>query len=159
MKYFDRDKNSSVCAFCEAVKLTDGPENLIVHRGELAYVILNLYPYTSGHTLVVPYQHCSTLDGLSDMQRNEIMALCNQVVKVLREVYKPQGFNIGLNLGSAAGAGIAEHLHMHVVPRWGGDANFISVLGATRVLPENVHDSYARIKTAWDARGDAAYKG
>lgn len=150
MKYFDRDKSSKVCAFCEALKQEDGLSNLIVYRGNFAFVILNLYPYTSGHLMVVPYVHCDTLENLPASTQAEMMELTTKAVSVLKKIYHPQGFNVGINIGSVAGAGIAEHLHMHVVPRWGGDANFISVVGGTRVLPETLEDTYTRLHHSWE---------
>ena len=149
MKYFNRDKSIESCAFCEAYKCADSTDNLIIHRGETAYVILNLYPYTSGHLMVVPYIHTKSLTMLDGATQSELMTLTTQAVELLSEVYQPQGFNIGMNLGTVAGAGIAEHLHMHVVPRWGGDANFISIIGETRVLPETLDQTYYRLREAW----------
>jgi ATP adenylyltransferase len=149
MKYFNRDKSIESCAFCEACKCEDSTDNLIVHRGVNAYVILNLYPYTSGHLMVVPYAHTNSLSMLDGPAQSELMALTTQAVELLKVVYHPQGFNIGMNLGTAAGAGIAEHLHMHIVPRWGGDANFISIIGETRVLPETLDQTYHRVRETW----------
>lgn len=149
MKYFDRDKSIETCAFCEALKCEDSADNLIIHRGVNAYVILNLYPYTCGHLMVVPYTHTKSLALLDEKTQSELMSLTTQAVESLSEIYQPQGFNIGMNLGTAAGAGIAEHLHMHIVPRWGGDANFISIIGETRVLPETLDQTYHRLRETW----------
>jgi ATP adenylyltransferase len=135
--------------FCEAAKQPDSPENLIIFRGKLAFVILNRYPYTSGHLMVVPYVHCKDLAELPDGTLLEIMQLTQKALSVLGQEYQPQGFNIGMNLGAVAGAGITEHLHMHVVPRWQGDANFVSVIGQTRVLPETLEETYYRMREAW----------
>lgn len=148
-EYFDRDKNKPACVFCEAAKQPDNPENLIVFPGKLAFVILNRYPYTSGHLMVVPYMHSNDLADLPDDTLLEMMQLTQKAVRVLGQEYQPQGFNIGMNLGAVAGAGIAEHLHMHVVPRWQGDANFVSVIGQTRVLPETLEETYQRMREAW----------
>ncbi|HOV31329.1 MAG TPA: HIT domain-containing protein, partial [Anaerolineaceae bacterium] len=148
-EYFDRDKNNPACVFCEAAKQPDSPENLIIFRGKLAFVILNRYPYTSGHLMVVPFQHSSALSELTDDTMLEMMQLTQKAVSVLGQEYQPQGFNIGMNLGAVAGAGITEHLHMHVVPRWQGDANFVSVIGQTRVLPETLEETYYRMRQAW----------
>jgi len=148
-EYFDRDKNSPACVFCEAIKQLDSPENLIIFRGKLAFVILNRYPYTSGHLMVVPFQHSNALSELTDDTMLEMMQLTQKAVSVLGQEYQPQGFNIGMNLGAVAGAGITEHLHMHVVPRWQGDANFVSVIGQTRVLPETLEETYYRMREAW----------
>ena len=149
MKYFNRDKSITTCAFCEAQICADSADNLIIHRAENAFVILNLYPYTSGHLMVVHNNHTHLLVDLDEATQTELMRLSTHAVRVLGEVYHPQGFNIGMNLGIVAGAGIAEHLHMHVVPRWGGDANFISIIGETRVLPETLDQTYLRLREAW----------
>jgi ATP adenylyltransferase len=136
------------CVFCDAVKLTD-EEALIVHRASLSYVILNRYPYTNGHLMVVPYQHVDTLETLSVETRAEMMELMSQATGVLRQVYQPHGFNLGGNIGSAAGAGIAEHVHLHILPRWSGDTNFMTAIGNTRILPELIEDTWKQIHTAW----------
>lgn len=151
MQYINEHHNYEDCVFCVAVCLEDGFENLIVERGKNAFVILNRYPYNNGHLLVVPYKHCDSLDALSIEARNEMMALANSAVKILRALYNPQGFNVGINLGAVAGAGLAEHVHLHVVPRWGGDTNFMSVVGQTRVHPEELAETYQRIFEAWRA--------
>lgn len=146
--YFSRDKNGP-CAFCEAQGKPDSFANLIVHRGEYNFVILNLYPYTSGHMMVVPYAHTNRLEQLPAEQLSEMMLLIQKSIRVLTKLYCPQGFNVGLNLGDAGGAGIKEHMHWHIIPRWIGDANFITVIGKTRVLPESLEESYAKILEAW----------
>jgi len=141
------------CAFCNAIdKELDGPENLIVYRGQRAFVILNRYPYTSGHLMAVPYKHCPSLEGLDPETRAEMMELTTDSVRVLQAEYRAQGINIGINIGDAAGAGIPQHIHQHIVPRWVGDANFISTIGRTRVVPEALEDSYARIRGAWSVK-------
>lgn len=151
MQYINEHPHYENCVFCTAARLEDGFENLIVERGENAFVILNRYPYNNGHLLVVPYKHCDSLDALSIDTRNEIMALANSAVKILTTLYNPQGFNVGINLGDVAGAGLAEHVHLHVVPRWGGDTNFMSIIGQTRVLPEELAETYQRVFEAWRA--------
>ncbi len=143
-------ERAAECVFCKAVQQEDGPDNLVVFRGQTAYVILNRYPYTSGHLMVIPYAHVASLEDLSPQERSEIMELTNRSLGVLRRAYHPQGFNLGVNMGEAAGAGIIGHVHLHVVPRWGGDTNFMSAVGGTRVLPENVEDSYIRIRRYWE---------
>lgn len=149
MKYIRSDKQKDGCVFCNELKKVDGPENLIVERFNHSCAILNRYPYTSGHMMVVPFEHRATLEDLSDETLAEIMRVTVKVMKVLRKVYSPQGFNIGVNVGEAAGAGILEHVHLHIVPRWSGDTNFVSILGNVRVLPETLEDSYSNIKSEW----------
>ncbi|NPV76697.1 MAG: HIT domain-containing protein [Anaerolineae bacterium] len=149
MKYIMHHEPSPECIFCKAQQLDDGPENLIVARGHFTFVILNRYPYTSGHLMVVPYAHQPTLDRLTVEARREIVEIITTAEVVLQEVYHPDGFNIGANIGSAAGAGVAGHLHFHVVPRWSGDTNFMSTLADTRVLPEALEQTFCRLKAAW----------
>ena len=136
--------------FCKAQDITDGPVNLILYRGQQTFVILNRYPYTSGHLMVVPYIHTASLQGLEPQARAEMMELATHIMSMLSEEYNAQGFNIGVNIGEAAGAGITEHVHLHVVPRWTGDTNFMSALGETRVLPETLEDTYHRLKGTWN---------
>jgi ATP adenylyltransferase len=142
------------CPFC--VLPGRGPErdreSLILHRGEGAYVIFNAYPYNPGHLMVVPYEHLSRLQGLAPATRDELWELGCWTAEVLEERLGAQGVNLGMNLGSAAGAGIADHLHLHAVPRWGGDTNFISVVGATRVLPRALEEMYDELLPAFEAR-------
>jgi len=149
MKYIADNEKSGQCIFCSTPKMADGVENLIAHRGKSAYVILNRYPYTSGHLMVVPFQHAASIEELTPEVRAEMMELVNETLGILRKVYQPEGFNIGINTGSAAGAGIAEHAHIHIVPRWAGDTNFMSTTGETRVIPEDLEVTYKRISEAW----------
>jgi ATP adenylyltransferase len=149
MAYIQRQKEEGGCVFCEAQGMPDGPGNLILHRGQQAFVILNRYPYTSGHLMVVPYTHEASLEGLQPIERSEMMELATQLMSLLSKEYNAQGFNIGVNVGEAAGAGIIEHVHLHVVPRWTGDTNFMSTLGSTRVLPETLEDTYLRLLKSW----------
>jgi ATP adenylyltransferase len=146
-------KQENECVFCAALSRADSAENLILYRREKAYVILNMFPYTSGHLMVVPVEHQPSLELLSPEIRGEMMELVTGCIEVLKEEYTPQGFNIGINIGTAAGAGIADHVHIHVVPRWTGDTNFMSSLGQTRVLPERLEDTYQRLKNTWDKAG------
>jgi len=151
MDYIQTPKNNDkACVFCVAPTEADGEQNLVVHRGQTCYIILNRYPYTSGHVMVVPFEHCATLAQLNSQTRSEIMELATQAVNIIGTEYKPQGFNVGFNIGEAAGAGIAGHIHMHIVPRWHADTNFMSTLGMTRVLPEALAETYRRLKQGWD---------
>jgi ATP adenylyltransferase len=145
MEYIESHGKEEGCVFCRALAMQDSPENLIVHRGKQAFVILNRYPYTSGHVMVVPTQHTPDLEGLSPADRSEMMELTAESTAVLRRVYGTESFNIGLNIGEAAGAGIKEHVHIHIVPRWVGDTNFMSTLAQTRVLPQTLADTWAKI--------------
>jgi ATP adenylyltransferase len=138
------------CIFCNALQKPDGVENLIVFRSEHAFVILNRYPYTSGHVMVVPFAHLPSFEDLDSVTRCELMELITHATHVVREVYKPEGFNVGANLGAVAGAGVSGHVHFHVVPRWGGDANFMSTIGEVRVLPEELDETFRRLKEQWD---------
>jgi len=146
MKYIESDHKEEGCVFCNAQAREDGTSNLIAFRGEQAFVILNLYPYTSGHLMVVPFDHVATLENLDPATRAEMMELTSQCMNVLKKIYRPQGFNMGANIGKAAGAGVPGHIHIHIVPRWGGDTNFMSTLGETRVLPEAIEDTYRRVR-------------
>jgi ATP adenylyltransferase len=151
MEYIQNNNKEDGCVFCNAQAMTDGAENLIPYRGKLAYVILNRYPYTSGHLMVNPFQHISTLENLDPETRAEMMELTTRCTVALRAIYNAQGFNIGVNMGEAAGAGVLGHVHIHIVPRWKGDTNFMSAVGQTRVLPEALEDTYKRVKNAFGA--------
>ena len=136
------------CVFCEKVAQNDDESALIVYRGSTCFVILNAYPYTSGHVMVVPYDHANELQRLSSEAATEMMQLSQRLEGVLRTLYHPDGINLGMNIGKAAGAGIAGHIHMHVLPRWVADANFMTVVGETRILPEALSETYRRIRAA-----------
>lgn len=138
-------ERSTTCIFCEAPKQTD-EQARIVHRGAYCYIILNTYPYTNGHVMVVPYVHLDELQKLPVEAANEMMALTQRMESVLRALYQPDGLNLGMNIGKSAGAGVAGHIHMHVLPRWVADANFASVIGETRVLPEALETTWSRIR-------------
>jgi ATP adenylyltransferase len=146
MKYIEESEKEDGCVFCNAHAKEDSAANLIAFRGQRAFVILNLYPYTSGHLMVVPFEHVATLEDLDQPTRAEMMELTSQCTAVLRKIYHPQAFNVGANIGEAAGAGVPGHVHIHIVPRWGADTNFMSVLGETRVLPESLEDTYKRVR-------------
>jgi len=136
------------CIFCAALAGLDA-DPLVVHRASRSYVILNKFPYNNGHLMVVPHRHVGRLAELDSAEVGELMHLTQLAERVLASVYAPHGFNMGLNLGTSAGAGIADHLHMHVVPRWSGDTNFISVVGETRVLPEELPATAGRLRAAF----------
>jgi ATP adenylyltransferase len=137
------------CIFCAAAKAPDDRESLIVHRGVSNFVILNRFPYTSGHVMVIPYDHVATLEGMDDGSLTELMLLARRTEKHLRTIYHPDGLNMGINIGRAAGAGVAGHIHMHVLPRWSGDTNFMTCVGETRVMPEDLKASWEKLKGAF----------
>jgi ATP adenylyltransferase len=137
--------------FCDLPAQNRDAENLIVRRGQRAFAILNLYPYNNGHLMVVPYAHVPSFEQLDAPTLAEIMALTNQALATLRRMYNPEAFNLGANIGSAAGAGIAEHVHMHIVPRWSGDTNYMSTVAGTRVIPEDLRDTWRQAHDLWVA--------
>ena len=143
--------NDGGCIFCDIPAQHQDAQNLVVHRAQLAYVILNLYPYNNGHMLIVPYAHAASLEGLPGPVLAELMLLGKQAMTALRAMYAPQAFNLGVNIGAAAGAGIADHVHMHVVPRWAGDSNFMTTLASTRVIPEDLAETYRLAVKHWPA--------
>lgn len=136
------------CVFCTASTLSDD-EALIIARSTHVYAIMNLYPYNNGHLMIVPYIHLSSLELLDDDALLDLMRMTNRALAALRHLYNPPAFNLGANLGQAAGAGIAEHFHLHIVPRWSGDANFMSVIGGTRVIPDTLDNTYRELRDAW----------
>ena len=150
MEYIENNNKEDGCVFCTAQVMEDSAENLIAYRGERAYVILNRYPYTSGHLMVNPFEHISTLEELDPKTRAEMMELTSHCTTVLKNIYKAQGFNVGVNMGEAAGAGVPGHVHIHIVPRWKGDTNFMSSVGETRVLPEALEVTFERVKNEFD---------
>jgi len=137
------------CIFCVKPGADDDRANLIVHRGERCFVILNLFPYTNGHLMVAPYEHIAGLQDLPAETVAEMMALAQRAMRRLREVYDPQGYNVGFNQGRAAGAGVEHHIHLHVVPRWGGDTNFMPVIADTKVMPQTLEQSYDALAGAF----------
>ena len=150
MKYLtSTHKDTAGCIFCAL--LNDAPENdrenFVVYRGDTVFAVMNIYPYNSGHLMVLPYAHVATLSDIPYETQAEMMGLTTYFTELLSELMQPQGFNIGLNIGQAAGAGIENHLHLHIVPRWQGDSNFMPVIGETRVLPEELADTYDKIVT------------
>lgn len=138
------------CVFCDREHPVPGEEDIIA-RGQYAYVMLNRFPYTAGHVMVLPYAHVPTPEAVPIETLTEIMQLINHTMAALRQAYNPAGFNIGANIGSAAGAGLAAHLHYHVVPRWNGDSNFMLIVGGTQVVPDDLQGIYRTLKPAWEA--------
>lgn len=136
------------CIFCHALQRPD-EENFVLFRGEHNFAMLNLYPYSTGHLMVAPNSHASRLNELPDEVTAEMMQFARRAEQLLEEVYSPHGLNIGLNLGEAAGAGIAGHIHLHVLPRWKGDANFMTVVGHTRIMPEAIEATYEKMRAAY----------
>ncbi|OJZ69710.1 diadenosine tetraphosphate hydrolase [Mycobacterium paraffinicum] len=146
-----RDPNSSGKTeqpFTDIPRLSD-EEGLVVARGELVYAVLNLYPYNPGHLMVVPYRRVSELEDLTDQESAELMAFIQKAIRVIKNVSRPHGFNVGLNLGTSAGGSLAEHLHVHVVPRWGGDANFITIIGGSKVIPQLLRETRRLLAAEW----------
>ncbi len=148
MKYIGSTIRETGCIFCNALSKKDDDANLIVMRGERAFIILNKFPYTSGHLMVAPILHAATLEELDAASRAEMMELSSFSMTALRRVYNPQAFNLGANIGEAAGAGVPGHVHLHIVPRWNGDTNFMTSIGDVRVLPETLEETYRRVKEA-----------
>jgi ATP adenylyltransferase len=143
------DDSAGACPFCRIGASSDDEAMLVVHRGTTAYVVLNLYPYSPGHLMVCPYRHVADYTDLDEAETREVAALTQTAMRTMRAVSQAQGFNIGMNQGAVAGAGIAAHLHQHVVPRWAGDQNFLPVVGHTKALPQLLTDTRALVAEAW----------
>lgn len=139
--------DSDSCVFC-ALRRDEACDerNYVLHRAQHNFIVLNLYPYTSGHLLIIPYEHLSELDALSKQASDELMDLAKRAQTILREAYRPDGFNLGMNLGRSAGAGVAEHIHLHILPRWNGDGNFMTTVGETRVIPEDLQTTCEKLR-------------
>ncbi len=153
LEYLRGGNKSDACPFCITPEFHGSDElNLVAHRGVLAYVVLNLYPYNAGHLLICPYRHVGDYTDLTDVERDEIALLTQESMQTLRAVSGAQGFNLGMNQGSISGAGIAAHLHQHVVPRWGGDANFMPIIGETKVLPQLLTQTRDLLQEGWISR-------
>jgi len=150
MTYIKQGTQPDRCLFCDLLQQEDGPANLILYRGQHAFVVLNRYPYTNGHMMIVPFEHQDTLESLAAPVLNEMIALTSTAMSVLRKTYQPDGFNLGANIGEAAGAGVKEHVHIHVLPRWSGDTNFMATTAHTRVIPEALTETYALLRTGWE---------
>ncbi|CAG7259035.1 HIT domain-containing protein [Mycobacterium avium subsp. paratuberculosis] len=148
MKRGPNSSGKSEQPFTDIPQLTD-EDGLVVARGELVYAVLNLYPYNPGHLMVVPYRRVSELEDLTDAESAELMSFIQKAIRVIKNVSRPHGFNVGLNLGTSAGGSLAEHLHVHVVPRWGGDANFITIIGGSKVIPQLLRETRQLLATEW----------
>ncbi len=153
LKYIESADKTPGCIFCEFPlrNPAEDRETLLLHRGEHAFINLNAYPYSNGHLMVVPYRHTAALDNLDDAILLEVMQLTRLAVRLLKAAFRPDGFNLGVNMGKVAGAGIADHLHWHIVPRWNGDTNFMPVLADVRVIPESLTVVYDRLRGAMEA--------
>jgi ATP adenylyltransferase len=158
MAYMDQPHRpapgGSGCVFCDKAASTDDVTNLVVHRGESCFVLLNLFPYNNGHLLIVPYLHTARLDALDSAASSELLSLATQAQAALGRTVHPEGYNLGMNLGLAAGAGIADHLHLHLVPRWNGDTNFMPTLADVKVLPDALEHTCLALRAAWETQGD-----
>ena len=151
MEYILSDKNEQTCIFCPGEDRSRDEERLILHVGEKSMVIMNRYPYNNGHLLVAPVRHVGSLDLLDPQETLDLMMTVQQCIDILKTVMQPEGFNVGLNLGRVAGAGVEEHLHFHIVPRWNGDTNYMTVLGEVRVIPEHLRQTYNRLREKFRA--------
>ncbi|MDD5132602.1 MAG: HIT domain-containing protein [bacterium] len=138
--------NEPGCVFCKKLKKKDGPENLVLYRGQRSFIMLNLYPYTNGHVMVAPLKHIKDLEKLDTATLAEMIKLTQRMITVLKKVMRPEGFNVGINIGRVGGAGVLGHVHVHIVPRWNGDHNFMPVIGATRVMPQTLAEVYVLLK-------------
>ena len=147
--YMKAKRDHAGCVFCAAAESASDSESLVVYRGQRAFVLLNRYPYTSGHLMIAPYAHVARLGQVDESTTDEMMRLARSSEKILEQVYKPEGLNLGMNLGEAAGAGIEQHIHMHVLPRWRGDANFMTSVANTRIIPEALEDTYVKLKSSF----------
>ncbi len=149
--YVTAAEKLSGCIFCDLPRAGDDAKTRIVHRGRECYIVLNTYPYTPGHVMIVPFAHLDELQRLPVETAHEMMVLAQRIEGVLRQLYAPDGINLGMNIGKAAGAGVAGHVHLHALPRWVADANFVSVVGETRILPESLDTTYGRIRGALES--------
>ena len=145
MEYIQMEKPEG-CILCQKPGQNNDAENYILYRGDRNFIIMNSYPYNPGHLMIAPYQHIANLEGLTDEELHEHSKMISRGIKLLRQVFNPGGFNIGINMGKVAGAGIAEHVHTHIVPRWQGDTNFMPVISDSRVVPEALAETYKRLK-------------
>ncbi|WP_035587265.1 HIT family protein [Hippea jasoniae] len=147
--YILSDKKEDGCIFCNAYRLNEDEESLVLYRGKFSFIIMNLYPYNAGHLMVVPNRHINSPLKLEKDEQLELFELTNKSIEVLSKVLKPDGFNLGMNLGRTAGAGIDDHIHIHIVPRWSGDTNFMSTVSDTKVISEALKETYKKLKEAF----------
>ena len=150
MKYILSDQKAEGCIFCPGENRQDDGTRLILHVGNLTMVVMNMFPYNNGHLLVAPNRHVSGLEHLSEEEMLDLLKMVGRSIDILKTVMNPEGFNVGLNLGRVAGAGVEEHMHFHIVPRWGGDTNFMTVQGDVRVIPEHIRETYEKLKPHFD---------
>jgi ATP adenylyltransferase len=150
MEYILSDQKGGNCIFCPGSDRGQDEERLILYVGSLTTVIMNRYPYNNGHLLVAPIQHVPALDQLSDKENLDLLLMVRKSIDILKKIVNPEGFNVGLNLGRVAGAGMEDHLHFHIVPRWNGDTNYMTVLGEVRVIPEHIKETYKKLRTEFD---------
>jgi ATP adenylyltransferase len=147
MAYIRREQRPG-CIFCQALETENDRDQLVLHRSELAFLVLNKYPYNNGHLMAVPYRHMDTVEALTPEEAADMMSLVSLGMRALRRTSNPEGFNIGINIGKIAGAGVVDHIHIHVVPRWGGDTNFMPVLADVRIIPQDLRETYDELKAA-----------
>ena len=150
MEYILSNEKQPGCIFCAGDNRENDEERLILHVGNKTMVIMNKYPYANGHLLVCPVRHCFGLDMLDDKERLDLIGMVSRTIEILKKAFKPDGFNVGLNLGKVAGAGIEEHMHFHIVPRWNGDSNFMTVLSEVRLIPEHIRETYKKLKPRFE---------
>lgn len=155
LAFIEQATHGSGCIFCERPALKQDRRCFILRRSRHAYVIMNIYPYNNGHLLIAPYRHIAAIEDLPEPVLLDMMRLVQQSLRAIRKAYAPEGFNLGVNQGRAAGAGIEHHIHLHIVPRWGADTNFMPLLGETRVLPQHLEASYQRLKAAFGEKRTA----
>ena len=148
-QYVSKTSPSNACVFCEKAASPLDLENFVLHRAEYNFVLLNIFPYTNGHLMIAPYQHVATLEDCPQAHLLEMMNLARHAEKTLRKTYCAPGFNLGMNIGESAGAGVAGHIHLHMLPRWPGDANFMTTIAESRVLPEDLETTYAKLREVW----------
>ncbi len=153
MEYIVSEKEDG-CIFCDKIAEDNDEANYILHRAQKCYVMLNLYPYNNGHLMISPYRHVPSPEQLEEDELTEMMLMLNRSLDVLRRAMHPDGFNVGINIGKAAGAGIEHHVHLHIVPRWRADTNFMPALSQTRVIPELLDETYQKLKAAWEKSDD-----